>query len=68
VSAAVLAARLAHRYFLFMGCSSTNAQQNPCGLTLLPFFTILIFILVSTYEWLATECASEMTAESRLCL
>jgi len=56
------------RYFLFIGGSSTKLTQNPDGLTLEPFFTILIFIVSPGYEQLATACASETTAELMLCL
>jgi hypothetical protein len=34
-------------YFLFIGGSSTKLAQNPLGLTLEAFFTILIFIVIS---------------------
>jgi predicted secreted protein len=34
-------------YRLFNGTSSTMAQQYPCGLTLVAFFTMVIFIVVS---------------------
>ena len=34
-------------YFLFIGGSSMKLTQNPLGLTLVAFFTILIFILIS---------------------
>ena len=53
-------------YFLFIGGSSTHATQNPVGLTLVAFFTILIFIVVSNQAALDTVCASEMSADSKL--
>jgi len=46
--------------------SSTHAEQNPLGLTLDAFFTILIFIVVSYAGVLAAECANETSADSKL--
>ena len=58
--------RLVHPYFLFIGGSSTHAMQNPLGLTLVAFFTTLIFIVVPNQAALDTVCASEMSADSKL--
>ena len=55
-----------HLYFLFIGGSSTQLMQNPLGLTLVAFFTILIFIVVPNQAALDTVCASEMSADSKL--
>ena len=65
-NAAVAASRLQHSYFLFIGGSSTYAAQNPLGLALVAFFTILIFILVSYATAPAASCASATTADSML--
>ena len=54
------------RYFLFIGGSSTNWLQNPVGLTLEAFLMTLIFMGSLHYAALATVCASEMTADSKL--
>src|SRR5438067_4075814 len=53
-------------YFLFIGGSSTQLAQKPVGLTLVAFFTILIFMGVSYAAALAAVCASEMSADSKL--
>ena len=51
---------------MFIGGSSTQLMQNPLGLTLVAFFTILIFIVVPNQAALDTVCASEMSADSKL--
>jgi len=52
-----------HRYFLFIGGSSTHMAQKPVGFALAAFLITLIFILVS-YDALAAVCASDTSADS----
>jgi hypothetical protein len=53
-------------YFLFIGGSSTQLAQYPLGFLLDAFLTTLIFIVISRHAALATVCASERSAESKL--
>jgi hypothetical protein len=54
-------------HFFIIGGSSTQSPQNPLGLTLVAFFRIVIFILVSNQAAaLDAVCASEMSADSKL--
>ena len=52
---------------MFIGGSSTQAEHQPVGLTLVAFLITVIFIVVS-YAAAALDavCASEMTADSKL--
>ena len=51
----------------FGSCYSSTKNGHPGGPNVaFPFFTILIFFIIVSYDALAASCASEMSADSKL--